>query len=103
MSYRYQATKTFWENFYSLSSAQKESARQAWKIFKLNPFDPRLRTHKIHRLSALLRRTVHAVEIEGDLRVVFYVEGDLVMSFWRQKLRAVRGMNLLSQTLSKKH
>ena len=28
-----------------------------------------------------MRRTVHAVEVEGDLRVVFYVEGDLVMSF----------------------
>jgi hypothetical protein len=81
MSYRYQATKTFWDNFYSLPSAQKESARRAWKIFKQDPFDPRLRTHKIHRLSALMRRTVHAVEIETDLRVVFYVEGDVVMSF----------------------
>ena len=28
-----------------------------------------------------MRRTVHAVEIEADLRVVFYVEGDIVMSF----------------------
>ena len=81
MSYRYQATKIFWENFYGLSSAQKESARQAWKIFKQDPFDPRLRTHKIHRLSSLMRRTVHAVEIEGNLRVVFYIEGDVVVSF----------------------
>ena len=45
------------------------------------PFDPRLRTHKIHRLSSLVRRTVYAVEIEGDLRAVFYVDDDLVMSF----------------------
>lgn len=28
-----------------------------------------------------MRRTVHAVEIEGDLRVVFYLEGEVVMSF----------------------
>ena len=80
MNYRYAATETFWENFYGLSPAQKESTRQAWEIFKQDPFDPRLRTHKIHRLSSILRRTVFAVVIEGDLRVVFYVEGDLVVS-----------------------
>ena len=81
MSYRYHATETFWENFYGLAPAQKESARKTWEIFKQDPFHPRLRTHKIHRLSALLRRTVYAVEVEGDLRVVFYLEGDLVVSF----------------------
>jgi len=81
MSYRYQATETFWDNFYDLPAAQKESARQAWQLFKLDPFDPRLRAHKIHRLSAILRRTVYAVEIEGDLRVVFYLDGDRVVSF----------------------
>ena len=81
MNYRYEATETFWENFYNLSSAQKESTRRAWKIFRQDPFDSRLRTHKIHRLSALMRRTVHAVEVEGDLRVVFYLDGDLVTSF----------------------
>ena len=81
MSYRYQATETFWENFYDLTPAQKTSARNAWEIFKQDSFHPRLRTHKIHRLSALLRRTVYAVEVEGDLRVVFYLEGDLVVSF----------------------
>jgi len=74
---------TFWENFYNLSAAQKESARQAWKIFKQDPFDPRLRAHKIHRLSALMQRTVYAVEVEADLRVVFYLQGDVVVSFNR--------------------
>ena len=28
-----------------------------------------------------MRRTVYAVVVEGDLRVVFYVEGDAVVSF----------------------
>lgn len=28
-----------------------------------------------------MRRTVYAVEIEGDLRAVFYVENDVVISF----------------------
>jgi len=74
----FRASETFWRNFYDLSSSQKESARPAWEIFKQNPFDPRLRTHKIHRLSSLLRRTVYAVEIESDLRVVFYLDGETV-------------------------
>ena len=81
MSCRYQATKTFWKNFYDLPSAQKESARKAWQLFKQDPFDPRLRTHKIHRLSAIMRRTVYAVVVEGDLRVVFYIENDTPVSF----------------------
>jgi hypothetical protein len=48
--------------------------------FQLNPFDPRLRPHKIHRLSAHYGRTIFAVEIEGDLRAVFYVERDCVVT-----------------------
>jgi len=59
---------------------KKEATRRAWKIFKEDPFDPRLRPHKIHKLSALYGTTIHAVEIEGDLRVVFYIEGDCVIT-----------------------
>ena len=75
---KFRASETFWTHFYDLSPAQKESARKAWKIFKANQFDPRLRTHKIHRLSAAFGRTVYGVEIEADLRVVFYLDGDIV-------------------------
>jgi mRNA-degrading endonuclease YafQ of YafQ-DinJ toxin-antitoxin module len=78
VSYQYQATETFWQNFYSLSDPQKESVRRAWLIFKQNPFDPRLRPHKIHSLSARYKKTIHSVAIEGDLRVVFYIEDDKV-------------------------
>jgi mRNA-degrading endonuclease YafQ of YafQ-DinJ toxin-antitoxin module len=80
MSYRFKTTENFWESFYGLSSSQKESARSAWKIFKQNPFDPRLRPHKIHRLSAHYGRTIYAVDVEDDLRVVFYVERDCVVT-----------------------
>jgi hypothetical protein len=80
MKYRYRAVEAFWTRFYRLSASQKESARKAWKIFKENPFDPRLRTHKIHRLSAHYQRSIYAVDIEGDLRAVFYIEGNLVMT-----------------------
>jgi hypothetical protein len=74
--YRYQATEAFWASFHRLPDPQKESTRRAWQIFKRDPFDSRLRTHKIHRLSAHYGRTIYAVEIESDLRTVFYIEGD---------------------------
>jgi hypothetical protein len=80
MKYRFRAAEPFWTSFYRLPPAQKEAARRAWRIFKENPFDPRLRPHKIHRLSALYSRTIYAIDIEADLRSVFYVEGDLIVS-----------------------
>ena len=80
MKYRYRAVERFWTSFYRLSPGQKESVRQAWKIFKEDPFDPRLRTHRIQRLSAQYGRTIYAVEIEGDLRSTFYLDGETVVS-----------------------
>jgi len=80
MKYRFKPTQRFWESFYALPSAQKDSTRRAWKIFKENPFDSRLRSHKIHKLSARYGRTIYAVEIEADLRVVFYLEADVVVT-----------------------
>jgi hypothetical protein len=80
MKYRFRPTQRFWESFYALSSSQKESTRRAWKIFKENPFDSRLRSHKIRKLSARYGRTIYAAEIEANLRAVFYVEGDVVVT-----------------------
>ena len=80
MSYRYRVAEPFWTHFYRLNDAQKEAARRAWKIFKEDPFDPRLRTHKIHRLSSLYGCTIYAVDIEGDLRSTFYIEGNWIVS-----------------------
>jgi hypothetical protein len=81
VNYRFAVTEAFWENFYKLPSAQKEATRAAWGIFKANPFDARLGAHRIHRLSTIMRRTVYAVEIGADLRALFYIEGDAVVSF----------------------
>lgn len=80
MNYRYRAVERFWTSFYRLSPAQKESVRKAWQLFKEDPFDPRLRTHKIQRLSAQYGRTIYAVEIEGDLRSTFFLDGETVVS-----------------------
>ena len=80
MNYTYGASEQFWRAFHKLPNAQKESVRQAWKIFKEDPFDARLRVHKINRLSAQYDRTVYAAVIEGDLRVAFYLEGSEVFT-----------------------
>ncbi len=68
------------DQFLSVVSRPKESARRAWNIFKEEPFDPRLRTHKILRLSANYGRTIYAVEIESNLRLLFYLDGETVVS-----------------------
>jgi mRNA-degrading endonuclease YafQ of YafQ-DinJ toxin-antitoxin module len=78
--YRYKPTEAFWASFHRLTDGQKESTRRAWEIFKRDPFDPRLRTHKIHGLSAHYGRTIYAVEIEVDLRVVLFLDGDVVVT-----------------------
>ena len=75
MKYRFRAAKSFRRALAKLSSEQKRLAAAAFKIFKQNPFDPRLRPHKIHRLSAIYGKTIHAVEIAADLRVAFYTKG----------------------------
>ena len=80
MNYQFKAAETFWANFYALSDPRKESTRRAWLIFRQDPFDPRLRVHKIHSLSARYKRTIYSVVIEGDLRVVFFIEGDTIWS-----------------------
>jgi hypothetical protein len=80
MKYRYRAVEPFWTQFYRLNNAQKEATRKVWSIFKENPFDPRLHTHKIHKLSALYGRTIYAVDIEGDLRSTFFIDGDWIIS-----------------------
>ena len=80
MKYRFSASRAFWRNFSKLSTEQQQSTRNAFRVFKQNPFDPRLRSHKIHRLSARYGRTIYSAEVAADLRAVFYVEGDLVVT-----------------------
>ena len=81
MKYKYRASNIFWKKFYQLPSEQKNSVREAWKLFKENPFAPQLNTHRIHYLSSLASRSVYAVEIENDLRSIFYIDGDTVYTF----------------------
>ncbi len=80
MSYEYKVTEKFWRNFYPLSDSQKLSVRKNWKIFKTDPFDPSLCTHKINVLSAYARHTIYSVVIEANLRVLFRIDEDTITS-----------------------
>ena len=80
MTYRFRAAKSFWRSWSRLSAEQQRAARQAFQVFKQNPFDPSLRAHKIHRLSAEYGRTIYAVDIAADLRAAFYLEGETLWS-----------------------
>ena len=80
MKYRFKATPAFRKALSHLSPSQKQSAKKAFALFKADPFDPRLRTHKIHHLSSTLKRTIYAVRVEGDLRSIFYLNGADVVS-----------------------
>ena len=78
MSYQYRAVDKFWKNFYGLDAAQKTSVRQAWELFKADPFHVSLGTHEIHALSARAKHTIYSVVIEADLRVIFRIDGSWV-------------------------
>jgi hypothetical protein len=78
--YRFKTTPAFRKALASLSPAQKESAKKAYALFKHDPFHPRLRTHKIHHLSTHYKRTIYAVRVEDDLRSIFYLDGENIVS-----------------------
>ena len=80
MNYRSRSAKSFHRALAGLNPKQKQVAKAAFRIFKQNPFDPRLRTHKIHKLSATHGKTIYSVWIESDLRAVFYLDGSTVWS-----------------------
>ena len=80
MKYRFRATRAFWRSFSKLSAEQQQSVRETFSIFRDDPFDVRLRTHKIHKLSARFGRTIYSSVIEADLRAVFYIDSDLIVT-----------------------
>lgn len=79
-AHTFKRTPQFRRSFDDLSVAEQKAAKEAFAIFKNDPFDPRLRTHKINRLSALHKKTVYSVVILNNLRAVFHKEGSVVTS-----------------------
>ena len=80
MKYRFKTIPSFRRSLRKLNPDQKKAAKTVFNIFKQNPFDPRLRTHKIHHLSSEYKTTIYSVHIQADLRAVFYVDGNTVWS-----------------------
>jgi mRNA-degrading endonuclease YafQ of YafQ-DinJ toxin-antitoxin module len=78
--YVFKRSQQFKKSFDSLSPEEQAEAKRAFAIFKEDPFDPRLRTHKIIRLSALYKRTIRSVTVAPNLRAVFYIDGNKVVS-----------------------
>ena len=78
VNYRFRAVEKFWKNFYRLSASQKDSVREAWAVFKSDPFHPSLGTHEIHALSEKAKHTIYSVVVAADLRVLFRIDGDWV-------------------------
>jgi hypothetical protein len=76
----FKAVPAFWRAFKSLTPDQQKLAQEAFKKFESNPFDPSLKTHKINRLSSLLRRPVFSVSIASDLRSTFTIVGNQIIS-----------------------
>ena len=70
--YRFRAPPTFWTAWQKLAPDQKAATKRAFQIFLKDPFDARLRTHKIHALSARAKRTIYSVAIAADLRALFF-------------------------------
>ena len=81
MKYSFKASKTFWRNFDRLSPEEKAVAQKKFSIFKKDPFDPRLGTHKINKLSARAKRVIYSAEVAPDLRAVFYKERNIIYTF----------------------
>lgn len=58
-------------------------------ISKQNPFDPRLSSHKIQKLSARYGRVIYAPKIEADLRVVIPTLGHVADPISSIRIRAL--------------
>ena len=65
----------FKRSFKKLSESSQKKLRGKIKLFVQDPFDPRLRTHKLKPRE----KQYYAFSIEYDLRVVFRFEKDSVI------------------------
>ena len=78
MTYSYKATRKFWKNYSSLSETKKKLVKEKYKLFKADLFHPALKSHSIAKLSAEAKHTIYSAVIEGDLRVIFRIDGSVV-------------------------
>lgn len=73
-------TPTFRRSFAKLTPEQQAEARWAFALFQKDPFHPRLRPHTINRLSSRYQLTVYSVTVTRELRALFTMDGNRVIS-----------------------
>ncbi len=65
----------FTKQFKKLPKETRESALKCEKLFRKNPFDPKLRTHKLHGIM----KEYWAFSISHNYRIGFtFIDGNLV-------------------------
>lgn len=79
-SYVFRKTPSFDRQYKKLPIEQQKSCDDAFLIFKKDPWDSRFGTHTIQALSARYKKTVWSATIEGDLKVLFLVDGNQITS-----------------------
>jgi hypothetical protein len=77
---RFLGTKTFWREYGALTEDKKAAADAAFLQFRENPFAPSLGAHKIGALSAIRGEAIWSVRIMNDLRALFVVRADAVIT-----------------------
>jgi len=75
--HRIEFTKSFVKQFKKLRPQQKERFYERLKLFKENPHDRTLRDHALKGKYTGYR----SIDIEGDLRALYYIKGDVVIIF----------------------
>lgn len=70
-------TKDFSKQFKVLRPKQKERFYERLDLFKKNPHDRALRDHALKGVHKGYR----SIDIEGDLRALYFVKGDVVVIF----------------------
>ena len=80
MGHVYKATHKFGRSYYALPQSQQRAAQRSWRIFREDPFAPSLKSHRIASLSRRYQFTVYSARVAADLRVLFCVHGDTVIT-----------------------
>ncbi len=70
-------TKSFSKQFKVLRPKQKERFYERLELFRRNPHDKALRDHALKGKYNRYR----SIDIEGDLRALYYVKGDTIVIF----------------------
>src|SRR5213592_1095328 len=68
------------EKLRKAARAATASRTRGVSYLQTEPIDSRLGCHKIQKLSARYGRVIYAAEIEANLRVVFYIERNTVLT-----------------------